>query len=92
MDSVELLEDIRSILYKYLESPTDVDEVIDLIIKDIERLEKALDIACEKLEYTCPVEEELTNDLDCDDCSNNCKGCWKIYFLKEVLKLEKYYG
>ena len=48
-----------------------------------EKLELALDKACEKLDYTCiPVEEELVEDLDCD---NNCKECWKKYFMKEVL-------
>lgn len=53
----------------------------------VEQLEKALDKACEKLDYICiPVEEELVEDLDCD---NNCKECWKKYFMKEVLKSEK---
>lgn len=54
----------------------------------LEQLEKALDKACERLEWTCPVDQELVEDLDCDECDNNCKECWKKYFMKEVLKDE----
>ena len=60
-------------------------EAIEQDLDRLEKLEKALDKACEKLDYTCPVEEELVEDLDCDDCDNNCKDCWKKYFMKEVL-------
>ena len=51
----------------------------------IEKLENALDKACERLEESCPVEEELIEDLDCDEWDDNCKECWKKYFMKEVL-------
>ena len=53
-----------------------------------DRLKKAFDKACELLEdYTghCPCGEELIEDLDCNECDNNCKECWKKYFMKEVL-------
>ena len=52
------------------------------------KLKKALEKACEKLDYTCPVEEELIDDLDCENCESDCKECWKKYFLKEVLQDE----
>ena len=54
----------------------------------VKQLEKALDKACERLaDYTgsCPLEEELVEDLDCNECDNNCKECWVKYFMKEVL-------
>ena len=50
-----------------------------------DKLKKALDKACERLEESCPVDQELVEDLDCDECNNNCKECWKKYFMKEVL-------
>ena len=31
------------------------------------KLKKALEKACEKLDCTCPVEEELIDDLDCEN-------------------------
>lgn len=54
----------------------------------VEQLEKALDKACERLEDCtgdCPRGLELVEDLDCDECDNNCKECWIKYFMKEVL-------
>ena len=59
--------------------------VYNRLEKKVEQLEKALEKACEKLEETCPVDQELVEDLDCDNCDNNCKECWKKYFMKEVL-------
>lgn len=57
--------------------------IVTKLKEENDKLKKALDKACEKLDYTCiPVEEELVEDLDCD---NNCKECWKKYFMKEVL-------
>ena len=47
-------------------------------------LKKALDKACESLEWGCPVEQDLIDDLDCENCKNTKKECWKKYFLKEV--------
>lgn len=61
----------------------------DVYQRQLEKLEKALDKACERLEYytgNCPCGEELIEDLDCDECDNNCKECWKKFFMKEVLK------
>lgn len=58
------------------------------IINENAKLKQALDKACERLEYyidNCPCGEELIEDLDCDECDNNCKECWKKYFMKEVL-------
>ena len=60
-------------------------ELIEIRIKI---LEEALDKACEQLEWTCPVDQELVEDLNCDGCDNNCKECWKKYFMKEVLGSE----
>ena len=62
--------------------------------KENQKLKKALELACELLGYRdCPVEQELIDDLDCENrCSEGfeecCKECWKIYFLKEVLENE----
>jgi hypothetical protein len=52
---------------------------------------KALDKACEILNWDCPVSQDLIADLDCENrCSADfeecCKECWKIYFLKEVME------
>ena len=52
----------------------------------VEQLEKALDKACERLEESCPVDQELIEDLDCDNCKDTYKECWKKYFMEEVLK------
>lgn len=61
------------------------------LLRENAKLKKALDKACERLEYytdNCPCGEELIEDLDCDDCESNCKECWKKYFMKEVLENE----
>lgn len=58
----------------------------DVLVNKCKQLEKALEKSCELLDYTCPVEEELIDDLDCENCEDNYKECWKIFFLKEVLK------
>ena len=72
------------LITKYGYSASNDIETIKQDLDRLEKLEKALDKACEKLDYTCiPVEEELVEDLDCD---NNCKECWKKYFMKEVSK------
>ena len=57
--------------------------------KENNKLKKALDKACEMLEWGCPVEQDLIDDLDCENCKNTEKECWKKYFLKEVLENEK---
>ena len=48
----------------------------------------ALDKACEKLQFTCPIQEELVKDINCNDCHHNCQECWRRYFMKEVLDNE----
>ena len=62
----------------------------ELLIRN-QKLEKALDKACEMLNWECPVSQNLIDDLDCENrCSDDfqecCKECWKLYFLKEALK------
>ena len=50
------------------------------------KLKQALDKSCERFSYyTCPVSEELIEDLDCKNCKDNYKECWVKFFLKEVL-------
>ena len=84
LNRIEKLEEEYKEYQKYFDREQKMN--FDLIIrltKENEKLKQALDKACEKLDYTClPVEEELIEDLDCD---NNCKECWKKHFLKEVL-------
>lgn len=50
------------------------------------RLSRALDKACERLDWDCPVSQDLIDDLDCENCTNNSKSCWRKYFLGEVNK------
>lgn len=86
-------------LYLGIYSPNEMANYYDLVLKALERLEelekenqklkdytKALDKACERLDWDCPVSQELVDDLDCENCNDNCKECWKKYFLKEVLE------
>lgn len=54
------------------------------LIKENQILKKALDKACEMLEWGCPVEQDLIDYLDCENCKNTEKECWKKYFLNEV--------
>ena len=60
-----------------------MNKCIDLE-KENNNLKKALDKACEMLEWGCPVEQDLIDYLDCENCKNTEKECWKKYFLKEV--------
>ena len=66
-------------------------ECIDLYKENQELKDyiKALDKACEILDWDCPVSQDLVDDLDCENCNDNYKECWKKYFLKEVLENEK---
>lgn len=76
----------------------DKDKCIEIIQKDLDRLERleeentklkqALQKACERFDYTCPVEEELIEDLNCEECNSNSEECWVKFFLKEALKNE----
>lgn len=53
-----------------------------------EKLKKALELACKRLDWDCPCRQNLIDDLDCE---NRCTPdidygeCWKKYFLKKVL-------
>ena len=59
------------------------------LIKENQILKKALDKACARLEWDCPVELDLIDDLDCENCNGTYKECWKKYCLKEVVDNEK---
>ena len=94
---IEELEKENQELKEQLKLSNDSQETVintmSLVEKEKEQLEKALDKACERLDWDCPVSQGLINDLDCENrCSEDfeecCKECWKIYFLKEVLKNE----
>lgn len=55
------------------------------VIERNKKLNKALDLACERLDWDCPVGQDLIDDLDCENCDTDKeKKCWKKYFLKEV--------
>lgn len=53
-----------------------------------EELKKAFDKACERLDWSCPTEQDLVDDFDCENCKDDYKECWKKYFLKDVLDNE----
>lgn len=59
------------------------------LIKENNNLKKALDKACEMLEWGCPVEQDLIDNLDCENCKDTEKECWKKYFLNEVKENER---
>lgn len=61
-------------------------QYVDKLEKENKELKGALEDACERLEYSCPVEEELIEDLDCENCNDNYKECWKKFFLKRGRK------
>lgn len=88
LDRLEKLEEENlDLLKECAELHQDLKSLVKLK-EENDRLKKALDKACERLEYyidNCPCGEELIEDLDCDECDNNCKECWKKYFMKEVL-------
>lgn len=61
---------------------------VEQLEKENTKLKQALEKACERLDYTCPVEEELIEDLNCEECNSNSEECWAKFFLKEALKNE----
>ena len=65
-----------------------MNKCIDLE-KENQKLKKALVKACEMLEWGCPVEQDLIDYLDCENCKSTEKECWKKYFLNEVKDNEK---
>ena len=78
-----------------MDAPIHIDTLINCIEMENQelkeennKLKKALDKACEMLEWGCPVEQDLIDDLDCENCKNTEKECWKKYFLNEVVENE----
>ena len=76
-----------------MDAPIHIDTLINCIEMENQELKeennnlkKALDKACEMLEWGCPVEQNLIDYLDCENCKNTEKECWKKYFLNEVLE------
>ena len=72
--------------FKYLE---ELEKENQELKEENNNLKKALDKACEMLEWGCPVEQDLIDYLDCENCKNTEKECWKKYFLNEVKDNEK---
>ena len=79
-----------------MDAPIHIDTLINCIEMENQELKeentnlkKAFDKACEMLEWGCPVEQDLIDDLDCENCKNTEKECWKKYFLNEVKDNEK---
>ena len=91
MNSKICLEIIFEKLYLILTENLREDLVkpIKQDLDKLEKLEKAFDKACERLEYytgTCPFEQELIYETNCDlNCKDTYKECWKKYFMIEVL-------
>lgn len=91
-----MTKDLNELINRNLELKDkikELEELLDSLQKDYDhlseedlKLEQALEKACERLDYTCPVEEELIEDLNCENCEDNYKKCWKKYFLKEVFE------
>ena len=52
------------------------------VLEENEKLEKALDKACEMIAICPPIDVDVET---CEKVENECKECWKKYFLKEVL-------
>ena len=78
-----------------MDAPIHIDTLINCIEMENQelkeennKLKKALDKTCEMLECGCPVEQDLIDDLDCENCKNTEKECWKKYFLNEVVDNE----
>ena len=88
----KVIEDI-SLEWGYEGIEDELREKLKPLYEDLERLEKlgkAFDKACERLDWGCPEEQNLIDDFidyfDCENCKNTEKECWKKYFLKEVLE------
>jgi hypothetical protein len=68
---------------KHIDKP-----IIEKLIQENEKLKKALELACERLSWDCPVAQDLIDDLDCEKTCGDCnmKECWVKYFMKKVLE------
>ena len=88
----KVIEDI-SLEWGYEGIEDELREKLKPLYEDLDRLEKlekAFDKACERLDWGWPEEQNLIDDFidyfDCENCKNTEKECWKKYFLKEVLE------
>ena len=88
----KVIEDI-SLEWGYEGIEDELREKLKRLYEDLDRLEKlekAFDKACERLDWGCPEEQNLIDDFidyfDCENCKNTEKECWKKHFLKEVLE------
>lgn len=77
---------LKELKYEYGLVRKKKEKCIDNLCIRNQKLEKALDKACERLNWDCPVSQDLIADLDCENrCSDDfeecCKECWKLYFL-----------
>ena len=87
-EDIKIFETIKQDLEAYEQLKQDHDKTLinngELCVK-VAELEKALDKACERLDWDCPVSQDLIDD---------CKGCWKKYFLNladvEVLEYDQH--
>ena len=90
MTSKEALSDLYFLSIGKQEHISKCKETIEQDLERLEKLEKAFDKACERLDWDCPEEQNLIDDFidyfDCENCKNTEKECWKKYFLKEVLE------
>lgn len=88
-DKAETIKAMKQELLEY----NQLRDRFKVLYDENQKLKKALDKACKMLDWDCPVSQDLIADLDCENrCSTDfeecCRECWKIYFLKEVLKDE----
>ena len=90
MTSKEALSDLYSVAIGDENHTKKCKEIIEKDLDRLEKLEKAFDKACERLDWDCPEGQNLIDDFidyfDCENCKNTEKECWKKYFLKEVLE------
>ena len=90
MTSKEALSDLYFLAIGDENHTKKCKEIIEKDLDRLEKLEKAFDKACERLDWGCPEEQNLIDDFidyfDCENCKNTEKECWKKYFLKEVLE------
>ena len=87
-DAIRVLKEAFIVLGKSDIVNTYWFKFLEELEKENQILKKALDKACERLDWDCPVSQNLIDDLDCENCKNTEKECWKKYFLKEVLEDE----
>ena len=87
LDKLEQLENENQELRLFANKLNNTNFVLCGELADAEKYKQALEKACEKLSDDCPVSQELIEDLNCENCKDNYKECWKKYFLKEVFEV-----